>query len=378
MQGIRDYLLTLIKPELAVMGKFIAKQPSYISIPTSNVCFKEQLNIQLTSANDFYLFWIPNFFTTSISLDKHIEDFTGSTTVKNYSHLYYTIDGFKYYLHTSYVPKINLAKYRLVSAKCSLQYNGNIMNQQGQFHSCAIYNDLPVFLMRSGTIIENYEISKTNMDTVLGQTNALAQYCDLELVRNGLWNKYINITTNSRSLENIALPTDPTDHTFYPMSHYYAQEPKRSEQIANIYYATSSDGGHLSYLYTCQNMNTENAYVTVILYYNFEVIADQSTAPFLRSKRDESEAKILNALKNTGAMEKIMNAVANKNIINIGNKELMNIVLETLQEILPKNTNINNTGLSRTIIDNAFKDIKNKPIIEHRNDDMSFLDSIVL
>jgi len=339
-KGVYNYLLSLIKPELSVSGKFIAKQPAFINIPTSNVCFKEQINIKIDSMNSFYMFWVPNFLSTEYSLQNHLADVTSyDKTYRYYSHLYYTDGGNAFnnwFLHTSYLPKINLSKYRLVSSKCVMQYNGTIMNQQGQFHSCAIYNDLPVFIGRGVSQREEVAMSKTNLTALMGDDFNLPDFCDIELVRNGLWNKYINITTNSKSLENIALPTDPTDHTFFPMSHYYAKEPpKISEGEVNnidtyLSYAKSTDGGHLSYLYTCQNMSDTNGYITVIIYYNFEIIPDQSTAPFLRSKKTEEENKIYNIVKNSGVLEKLQEIVSNKPKINIDKDSLTKLVKEAI------------------------------------------------
>lgn len=339
-KGVYNYLLSLIKPELSVSGKFIAKQPAFINIPTSNVCFKEQINIKIDSMNSFYMFWVPNFLSTEYSLQNHLADVANyDKTYRYYSHLYYTDGGNTFnnwFLHTSYLPKINLSKYRLVSSKCVMQYNGTIMNQQGQFHSCAIYNDLPVFIGRGVSQREEVAMSKTNLVSLMGDDFNLPEFCDIELVRNGLWNKYINITTNSKSLENIALPTDPTDHTFYPMSHYYAKEPpKITESEASaidtyLSYAKSSDGGHLSYLYTCQNMSESNGYITVIIFYNFEIIPDQSTAPFLRSKKSDEENKIYNIVKNSGVLEKLQEIVSNKPKINIDKETLTSMVKEAI------------------------------------------------
>lgn len=291
---VRDYIKSLLFPEDALSG-FVAKQPSYISLPTANVVFKEQLNFQIGNDRKFYLMWIPNFFATKPSLQHDIEE-PGEGKKLFYSHLYYKTAGFElddsevFWCHTCYLPEISLSKYRLVSAKISVQYNGTIMNQSGQMYSCATYDDLPVI---SGACEAHEEDVTLKFDGYLEDTNIkLSSYFDIEKVRNGLWPKFCNITSTTGQIDNIALPTDPTDHTFYPMNHYYQVEPLNLVQLDRITagdavrYAISTDGGHLSYLYNGFGI-PEGTNITVVVYYNFEVIPTQTTAPFLRTTKND-------------------------------------------------------------------------------------------
>lgn len=299
---VRDYIKSLLFPEDALSG-FVAKQPSYIGLPTSNVVFKEQLNFSVGPDKKFYLMWIPNFFATKPSLEHDIAD-PGEGNKRFYSHLYYKTYAFDgedsevFWCHTCYLPEIALSKYRLVSSKISVQYNGTIMNQSGQMYSCATYDDLPVI---SGACEAHEEDVGLKFDGYLEDTQIkLSSYFDVEKVRNGLWPKFSNITSTSGQIDNIALPSDPTDHTFYPMNHYYQVEPTNLVQLDRITesnavrYALSTDGGHLSYLYTGFGI-PENTNITVVVYYNFEVIPTQTTAPFMRT--DKNRPKLYNFIK---------------------------------------------------------------------------------
>lgn len=298
-QGIKQYLRGLLFPEEAMSGSYVCKQPSYVGLPTSNVVFKEQINFTITESQKFGLIWVPNYLSTAPSLDKHCEDVFYrrdlSSRKKFYSHLYFTTNidqATNWKVHTSFLPNIDLSKYRLVSSKISVQYNGNIMNQSGQIHSCVIYDDLPVFIGYCDPNEENPEYDMTNYFETM-QMPTLNSYLDIEKIRNGLWTKYVNVTNNTGQIDNIALPTDPTDHTFFPLTHYYAKEPEGldSEDAKGLGFARSFDGGHLSYVYLGDGL-PKDANMTVVIYYNFEIIATQSTATFLRGKKDEPGNKV--------------------------------------------------------------------------------------
>jgi hypothetical protein len=295
-----DYIRALYNPELCVEGTLVAKQFSPISIPTSTVAFREQIYFQPEDGK-FNLIWVPNFFTTYKSLVNHVKVSPTEGSSFFYSHTYISTSDGGWKLHTSYAPSIDLAKYRLVSAKLVLEYNGPKIQQGGSVYSCAIYNDLPVYI----GIATRGEEDPYFPDVAFG--TELSQYTDIELVQNGLWNRYVNFSTTKGRLSVTAVPTDPTDNTFFPMCHYYAQEPDHrdirdpdSEQGPyNLYLlsARSSDGGHLSYVLKGNNLKTDNNQpvgMMVNVYYNFEIIADQSTAPFLRNKKgfDADVAKI--------------------------------------------------------------------------------------
>jgi hypothetical protein len=296
--GIRTYLRGLLFPEDAISGSYICKQPSYIGLPTSNVVYKEQINFTVGDSKKFGLIWVPSYLSTVPSLTEHIDKCLGSGLADNkkkfYSHLYFKTDlsqPNQWNLHTSFVPDIDLAKYRLVSAKISVQYNGTLMTQSGQMHSCVVYDDLPVFIGYCDNNIEDPSMDLSQVSSALGRT--MDSYLDIEKIRNGLWPKYVNITNTTGQIDNIALPTDPTDHTFFPLTHYYAIEPVKvfTQLEQGLGYASSTDGGHLSYVYLGDGL-PENSNMTVIIYYNFEIIATQSSATFLRGKKEDGSNPI--------------------------------------------------------------------------------------
>jgi hypothetical protein len=300
-----NYIKALYNPEDCVEGKNVAKQFSPISIPTSTVAFREQMYFT-PEYGKFDMIWVPNFFTTQNSLTGKIALEPSSGSTEFYSHLYLkdnNDDGWK--LHTSYAPSINLAKYRLVSAKLVIEYNGPKIQQGGSVYSCAIYNDLPVFIGIADRGDEDPFFPGQAFTTDRG-LHELDQYTDIELLQNGLWNRYVNFSTTRGYHSVTAVPTDPTDSTFFPMCNYYAETPSTvrfqdpsDSQTPNKYLLScqSSDGGHLSYILKGNNLKSDNnapVGMMVNVYYNFEIIADQSTAPFLRGKKgfDPDVAKI--------------------------------------------------------------------------------------
>lgn len=314
-EGLKKYLISLLFPEDAVNSGYIAKQPSYISLPTASVVFKEQINFVINGERKFWLMWVPNFFSSKPDLQYHLPD-PGSEHKLFYSHLYFKTDSFggqyseQFLCHTSYAPEISLSKYRLVSAKISVQYNGTVMNQSGQMYSCATYDDLPVLMGACDGYEEDVAVTFSGYQTT--EKIKLSDYFDLEKVRNGLWPKYVNITSSVGQIDNIALPSDPTDHTFYPLSHYYQVEPNKIAQTGResvdqkVLYAQSTDGGHLSYLYYGTGI-PEGTNISVVVYYNFEVIPTQTTAPFMRASKQDP--KITNFI---GSKSEIINEKVNE------------------------------------------------------------------
>lgn len=337
--GIKQYLRGLMFPEDAISGSYVCKQPSYIGLPTSNVVFKEQLNFVVGTNKKFGLIWVPNYLSTQPSLEFHnIKNF-GSVRLAGkkqfYSHLYFTTEleqTNKWKLHSSFLPAIDLSKYRLVSSKISVQYNGTVMNQSGQLHSCVIYDDLPVFSGYCGQTVENLEFDMSDHLSAIG-IPSLNSYLDIEKMRNGLWPKYVNITNNTGQIDNIALPSDPTDHTFFPLTHYYAIEPEGvyQEETFGVASAISSDGGHLSYVYLGDGL-PQNANITVVVYYNFEIIATQATATFLRGRKDDDKRGV-------------------KQFIN----EKQDVIIEEVSKYASENNNLTAPGTGGQISNNVVR-----------------------
>lgn len=320
---IYRYIRSLFFPEDAVMGQFAAKQASLVNIPTSTVAFKEQLYFQSGDDGNFNLIWVPNYFSTKTGLATHVPQ-TQTGTVLQYGHLYLSNSDFfpstgdpfpRWVMHTSYCPDMALTKYRLVSAKLVVEYNGPIIQKGGALQSCALYNDIPVFAGEFGVGQEDVLLNSSSVNPI--PVNELNNYTDMEAIRNGLWNQFKNISsTQTNKVEVLALPSDPTDHTFFPMAHYYSVVPRATQENSLLRYAKSTDGGHLSYVVKGTGIKTSEgqpAAMIATVYYNFEIIADQSTAPFLRAKIgiDEDDPLIVNTINN--AMPKIADLVREYN-----------------------------------------------------------------
>jgi len=331
-QQMINYIKSLINPEYAVNGGYVAKQPSYVPIPTSNVTFKEKIDFKCSSNGEFACIWAPNYLANQTAVDKFVPTDSDLMKFNYYSHFYYKVNN-KWYAHTSIRPAIDVSKYRLVSAKMSIQYNGSNLNRSGQLSTCAIYTDIPVFMGRTIAQVEDVEMTSEDFPDIAQSLNKLI---DIESINNGLWNKFDNVSIQRGRIDNVALPTDPTDHTFFPLGNYYAANPVRL--TSNVRMCQSTDGGHLSYVGAGKNLTASNEglNMSVIIYYNFEIIATQDTAPFLRAKVGPEET-IMNFLNSNKEyiLKTAAELTANSKVVDdISTKKLSSEIWSGLKEYL--------------------------------------------
>lgn len=273
------YLFAMIHPEVAVNQGYQVKLYSDVPVPSSSIGFKSTYQCSTSDLGTFCLSWTPNFLCTSQSLKI---DFPG-VEKPIYSNISYNndplLDGTttisKFHFMPSYVPDIKLQKYRLVSALIKVKYNGSVLNQSGTMYSCATFDQIEVI---SG--FNNQQ--NVNMSA--------SRFSDFSLVRNGLWNRTVNITSDADGIECLYVPMDPTDITFYPIGDYYGLgiddvngtgETKFIRQI-------STEGAHVNYVIAGQNLPKSISCIYIEVYANFEVIADPQSAPVIRSSIESS------------------------------------------------------------------------------------------
>ena len=104
-----------------------------------------------------------------------------------------------------------------------------------------------------------------------------ARYGDFNLVRNGLWNRSVNITENASGIECLYVPMDPSDHMFYPVGDYYGLGTDtyiKSTDVAathsvGVNLQTSTEGAHINYVIAGQNLpiSLSCIYIEVSLYF---------------------------------------------------------------------------------------------------------------
>lgn len=274
------YLFSMIHPEVAVNQGYQVKLYSDVPVPSSSIGFKSTYQFETSSAGTFALTWTPNFLCTAQSLAADYPHVAtprySSLTFNNSESLTGNTSLNSFFYQPSYVPDIKLQKYRLVSALIKVKYNGSVLNQSGTMYSCATFDQIEV---ASGYI---------NQLTAPGA----ARFGDFSLVRNGLWNRSVNITSDADGIECLYVPMDPTDVVFYPIGDYYGlgeDETLNAGQPSNLgTRQKSTEGAHVNYVIAGQNLPPGVSCVYVEVYANFEVIADPQSAPVIRSSIESS------------------------------------------------------------------------------------------
>lgn len=271
------YLYSMIHPEVAVNQGYQVKLYSDVPVPSSSIGFKSTYQFSTSAKGTFALTWSPNFLCTAQSLK---DDFPYVTSPL-YSSLAFcnesSLDGLannnNFHYQPSYIPDIKLQKYRLVSALIKVKYNGSVLNQSGTMYSCATFDQIEV---ASGTFTTTAPSS--------------ARFGDFALVRNGLWNRSVNITSDADGIECLYVPMDPTDLVFYPIGDYYGlgEDTKNGEGQTAGLRQRSTEGAHVNYVIAGQNLPENLSCIYVEVYSNFEVIADPQAAPVIRSSIESS------------------------------------------------------------------------------------------
>lgn len=274
------YLFSMIHPEVAVNQGYQVKLYSDVPVPSSSIGFKSTYQFETSAAGTFALTWTPNFLCTAQSLSadypKVVTPKYSSLTFNNSESLTGSTSLNSFFYQPSYIPDIKLQKYRLVSALIKVKYNGSVLNQSGTMYSCATFDQIEV---SSGYI---------NQVTAPGA----ARFGDFSLVRNGLWNRSVNITSDADGIECLYVPMDPTDVVFYPIGDYYGLG---EDETLNAGQPTllgtrqkSTEGAHVNYVIAGQNLPPSVSCIYVEVYANFEVIADPQSAPVIRSSIESS------------------------------------------------------------------------------------------
>lgn len=274
------YLFAMIHPEVAVNQGYQVKLYSDVPVPSSSIGFKTTYQCNTSDKGTFCLTWTPNFLCTSQSLKVDFPD----VNAPFYSNLAYNSTGTltgaapdnSFIFLPSYIPDIKLQKYRLVSALIKVKYNGSVLNQSGTMYSCATFDQI--------SVVSGYN----NANAVINPSSA--RFGDFSLVRNGLWNRSINITSDADGIECLYVPMDPTDITFYPIGDYYGlgTDQISSDGATKYVRQISTEGAHVNYVIAGQNLPVSTSCIYIEVYANFEVIADPQSAPVIRSSIESS------------------------------------------------------------------------------------------
>lgn len=310
------YLYSLIHPEFAVQEGVQVKLYSDAPIPSSSIGMRQMFNISTSDKGTFEMIWSPNFLATEGALSTVLDPELPLTSVVKpygyaYSNLYVNNDtsltgtGSKdaFGCLPCFQPMALLQKYRLVSALLKVKYNGSVLNQAGTLLSCATYETFPVIV--AGGVTETTNDSPS-LDVAAAmslckQQNAnpsLARWTNFDIIRNGQWNLSHNISADANGIECLYVPVDPTSKMFYDVGDYYGTSIANSQDTTDYKYTVTNSSFHyethirqllpfsetsVKYVVAGHNLPKSENCIQIELFYNFEVIADPTVAPLIRS-----------------------------------------------------------------------------------------------
>jgi len=263
------YLMGLVHPDMAVKEQIPVKLYSDVPIPTASIGFHEQYQFTTSALGTFLMAWKPNFLMTADDL--------ASISATEYSHLTFNraanltgtaSNSTNSFVAGSFAPNVAIQRYRLVSALLKISYNGSVLNQAGTMLACCTFDPLNVSAGNLVTPVTS--LTDSNVD----------RFGNFSVIANGLWNTTTDITNNSEGLEFLYVPTDPLDYTFSRQGRFYGT-------TAGVgLTAAPQDGAHINYIVAGRNFPFSASCILVDVYYNYEVVADPTSAAFLRSSPD--------------------------------------------------------------------------------------------
>lgn len=280
------YLFAMIHPDVAVTQGYQVKLYSDVPVPSSSIGFKSTYQLSTSVNGTFCLSWSPNFLCTSEQLNtdfpENINKLYSSLAYNDSASLTGASPNDNFFYKPCYIPDIKLQKYRLVSALIKVKYNGSVLNQSGTMYSCATFDQL--------------EVASGNIPIVTN--TAAARFGDFSLIRNGLWNRSVNITSDADGIECLYVPMDPTDITFYPIGDYYGLGIDSKADTGNkvALKQQSTEGAHVNYVIAGQNLPNDSSCIYVEIFSNYEVIADPQSAPVIRSSIESALSRADNHL----------------------------------------------------------------------------------
>jgi hypothetical protein len=365
-----NYIHGLLHPELAVSGSDIPKCPSYVSIPTSNITFREAFDIDPDKNGEFVLCWTPNFLATAERINK-----MSSGACKDYSRNWLggfdeTYNEYGFYPVAAYCPPASFRKYRLVSAGCKITYKGPTIERAGIVSYCLSYRQFPmVFFKEDENDFLSLKCFQNNMDPRYWGSDL--DNFDITTIQNGMWNQVKNVQRGQQVFV-VSVPTDPSDFIFEDDGFFYASasaddtlpirtgnwtDGNGTSQTYAFNSQLAEDGTPCSYIFKGTNL-TKDAKLYVEQFYNFEVIPTEESATILRPRKGSFTSEDLNLSKDiiNKSLELAKGETANltKNVINkmisdsnisIDNNAITNQINNKINQAVNKKLNkvVNNT-----------------------------------
>lgn len=293
---MRDqYLVGLVHPDIAVQKGIPVKLPSDVPIPTASIGFHVQQQYTTSAVGTFLLSWRPTLLmtegniTSQVGVGGQASQFTYCNDVSLTGLA--SVAG-NYFKPTGVYPSVSIQRYRMVSSMMKVSYNGSVLNQSGTMLGCATFDPFNCYAALNFS---------TQSDTLVDR------YGNFSLIQNGLWNQSINITKDSEGLECLYVPTDPDDFMFQRAGTYYG-----STVQLNAYAYPDTEGAHVQYVVAGRNLPPNSSSIIVDFYYNFEVIADPTSAYILRGAIDQ----VYNSGDKQSILDTFSEVVKNRGLIN--------------------------------------------------------------
>jgi hypothetical protein len=321
---LRSYIYGLLHPENAVNSSNVPKAPNYISIPTSNITFREAFDILPDKNGEFLLYWTPNFLCTQDKINYRVGNTSG-----DYKYSRNWIGGYDNNFECigfnpvpAYTPPASFKKYRLVSAGCRITYKGAPINRSGILAHCLTYRSLPMPFFIDGNADRGWFMPagmSQNLPEFFGELDDV----DMTTVQNGMWNGVKNVQKDNTTFV-VAVPTDPSDFIFEDDGFFYAaasaSDTMQSEEYSwtdgnNVAHTNRvllqfpQDGTPCSYIFRGESLSS-NDRLYVEQYYNFEIIPTEASATILRPRPGLDKDLVDSALN---VVNKVMNTTKGQN-----------------------------------------------------------------
>jgi len=324
--ALKAYIYGVLHPEIAINSSNIPKCPNYVSIPTSNITFREAFDILPDKDGAFLLYWTPNFLCTTEGIRQRVGG-NGLSYSRNW------IGGFDNDMNmfgflpvAAFTPPASFKKYRLVSAGCKITYKGALINRAGIISHCLSYRSIPMPFFDASNPSDYTTNGFIPANQTLAHQDVFGEMEDIPttIVQNGMWNGVKNIQKDA-SVFVVAVPTDPADFIFEDDSFFYAaatQETRvtgktltwndgNNQAHASVYYTQQpEDGTPCSYIFRGEGLSDDDR-LYVEQFYNFEIIPTESSASILRPRLGLSKDSIDKAFD---AITKAMNITKGQSV----------------------------------------------------------------
>lgn len=266
-----QYMIGLIHPDMAVTQGLQVKAYSDLPIPTSTVGYHIQSFNTTNPAGCFLLSWRPQLLLVNGNPETSNITYNSSASLAGTA----ASPGNNFLYGNNVCPPwgFGMQRYRLVSAMLKVSYNGPVLQQAGTMLSCAT--------------MDPFVVGNTTGATSVADT-LVDRFGNYSIIQNGLWNNTVSITADSSGLECLYVPTDPLDLVFEQNGSFLGSQLSTT---AGGTTAPGRTGAPINYVVAGRNLPSASQCIQIDVYYNFEVVADPSSVPFVRPNINTSLTK---------------------------------------------------------------------------------------